>query len=78
MLRMADGTTYKSRLKVLMVFFRRSRGQWKEKCLSAKAALKKANNLIQWLRTSRDTWRTQAKELDAQLRQLREEKKAMG
>jgi len=78
MLRTADGTMYKSRLKVLMEFFRRSRDQWKEKCLSAKAALKKANNLIRWLETSRDAWKAQAKELETQLRQLREEQKTSG
>ncbi len=78
MLKTADGTTYKSRLKVLMEFFRRSRDQWKEKCLAAKAALKKANNLIRWLETSRDTWKAKAKELEAEVRQLREEQKTMG
>ncbi len=78
MLQTADGTTYKSRLKVLMEFFRRSRDQWKEKCLSAKATLKKANNLTRWLKASRDAWKAQAKELEAQLRQLREEQKTSG
>ena len=78
MLQTADGTTYKSRLKVLMEFFRRSRDQWKEKCLSTKATLKKANNLIRWLETSRDTWKAKAKELETEVRQLREEQKTMG
>ncbi len=78
MLQTADGTTYKSRLKVLMEFFRRSRDQWKEKCLAAKAALKKANNLIRWLETSRDTWKAKAKNLEGEARQLREEQKTMG
>lgn len=78
MLQTADGTTYKSRLKVLMEFFRRSRDQWKEKCLAAKAALKKANNLTRWLETSRDTWKAKAKQLETQVRQLREEQKTIG
>lgn len=78
MLQTADGTTYKSRLKVLVKFFRRSRDQWKEKCLSVKVALKKAKNLIRWLETSRDTWKAKAKELEAEVRQLREEQKAIG
>lgn len=78
MLKMADGKTYKSRLKVLVGFFRRSRDQWKEKCLAAKATLKKANNLIRWLETSRDSWKAKAKELEDQVRQLREEKKIIG
>ena len=41
MFQTADGTTYKSRRKVLLEFFRRSRDQWKDKCRQAKAALKK-------------------------------------
>ena len=78
MLQTVDGTVYKSRIKVLVEFFRRSRDQWKEKCLSAKAALKKANNLVRWLQTSRDTWKVKAKKLEAEVRQLREEQKTMG
>ena len=78
MVQTADGMTYKSRLKVLMEFFRRSRDQWKAKCLSAKATLKKANNLTRWLETSRDTWKAKAKELKAEIRQLREEQKTIG
>ena len=75
--KMADGKTYKSRLKVLVGFFRRSRDQWKEKCLAAKATLKKANNLIRWLETSRDSWKAKAKELEAQVHSTAK-KKSMG
>lgn len=78
MLKMADGKTYKSRLKVLVGFFRRSRDQWKEKCLAAKATLKKANNLIRWLETSRDSWKAKAKELEAQVHSNATKKKSMG
>ncbi len=75
MVRTADGTMYKSRLKVLMEFFRRSRDGWKQKCTDAKAALKKAHNLNRWLATSRDEWKAAARELKAELQCLREEQK---
>ena len=77
MIQTADGTMYKSRVKVLLEFFRRSRDKWKAKCIEAKSALKRANNRSRWLETSRDNWKTRATELEAQLRALREEEKAM-
>lgn len=77
MLQTADGTVYKSRIKVLAEFFRRSRDKWKKKCLAAKAALKKTNNLVRWLQTSRDTWKAKAEKLEAEVRQLREEQKML-
>lgn len=75
MFQTADGTTYKSRLKVLMEFFRSSRDRWKDKCIAAKAALKKANNRSRWLETSRDQWKARASELEAQLQSFCEEQK---
>ena len=75
MVQTADGTTYKSRLKVLMEFFRRSRDGWKRKCIDAKAALKKSQNRSRWLETSRDDWKARARELEAELQCLREEQK---
>jgi len=73
MFQTADGTTYKSRLKVLLEFFRRSRDQWKDKCIESKAALKTANNRSRWLETSRDQWKARANELESQLQAIREE-----
>ena len=75
MVHTADGTTYKSRLKVLMEFFRRSRDGWKRKCIDAKAALKKFQNRSRWLETSRDDWKARARELEVELQWLREEQK---
>jgi len=77
MLQTADGTTYKSRLKVLVEFFRRSRDGWKRKCKETKAALKKASNRARWLETSRDKWKARAAELEGQLQALREEQKTI-
>ncbi len=73
MLQTADGTTYKSRLKVLLEFFRRSRDAWKSKCMVVKAALTKAHNRNRWLETSRDNWKARGRELEAGLQGFREE-----
>jgi len=78
MLQTADGTVYKSRVKVLLRFFRRSRDQWKQKCKDVRAELKKANNRSRWLETNRDKWKTKARELEAELCSLRGGKKASG
>ncbi len=68
-----DGTTYKSRPRVLLTFFRRSRDNWKRKAREAKAALKLAKNQNRAVQESRARWKAQAKELEAELRRLREE-----
>jgi hypothetical protein len=76
MIQTADGTVYKTRAKVLLEFFRRSRDQWKRKCMDVRVALKKADNRNRWLQTSRDKWKARARELDAELCRLRDEQKA--
>ena len=68
-----DGTTYKSRLRLLLEFFRRSRDNWKRKCQEAKATLKLAKNQNRAVQKSRAKWKAQAKELEAELRRVREE-----
>lgn len=78
MLQTADGTMYKSRPKLLLEFFRRSRDQWKCKCKAAKAALKNAHNRNRWLETSRDQWKERARQLQGEVERLREEQKATG
>lgn len=78
MLQTADGTTYKSRPKLLLEFFRRSRDQWKDKCKASKAALKSAHNRCRWLETSRDQWKERARQLQAEVDRLRAEQKTTG
>ena len=73
-----EGTEYKTRPKVLMEFFHRSRDQWKEKCLAAKADLKKARNTIAWLQSSRDQWKQKCQQLQAELDQLQSGGKTAG
>lgn len=75
MLQATDGTVYKSRVKVLVEFFRRSRDQWKQKCKDVRAELKRANNRSRWLETNRDKWKAKARELQVELCSLREEQK---
>lgn len=77
MVQMADGSAYKTRIKPLTEFFRRSRDGWKQKCFTAKAELKKFKNRSQWLETSRDHWKVRAKELETELQCLREEQKTI-
>ena len=71
----ADGTHYKTRLKALLEFFRRSRDKWKRKCQSAKANLKTARNSIRWLESSRDQWKQKHQQLQGEVEQLRQEQK---
>lgn len=71
---------YKSRMKVLMRFFERSRNNWKRKCCRAKAELKLARNQIRAVEKSRARWRALSKqwrlELQETRRQLEEQKDA--
>jgi len=68
-----DGKTYKSRPKVLLDFFERSRNSWKRKCKQAKAELKLLKNQNSAVEKSRAGWRTQAKELAVEVQRLRKE-----
>ncbi len=77
MLQTTDGTVYKSRRKVLVEFFRRSRDQWKQKCKDVRAELKRSTNRNRWLETSRDNWKAKARELEAELYAVREEQKTI-
>jgi hypothetical protein len=75
-----EGTAYKSRPKLLLSFFKRSRDGWKRKCKKAKEQLKLAKNQNRAVEKSRARWKTRAKELEAEVEQLRhelEEQKAL-
>jgi chromosome segregation ATPase len=61
---------YKSPLKKLVVFFEKSRDQWKEKTLATKAQLKSAKNRIKFLESSKS-------ELKDKVKTLKEEKKQL-
>ena len=61
---------YKSPLKKLVVFFEKSRNQWKEKTLTTKVQLKIAKNRIKFLESSKS-------ELKDQVKSLKEDKKKL-
>jgi hypothetical protein len=60
---------YKSRSKLLMRFFVKSRDQWKAKCREAKFQLKLAKNKIHAMQKSRAGWKAEAKRLAAKLQE---------
>ena len=68
-----EGATYKSRPKLLLSFFKRSRDGWKRKCKKAKEQLKLAKNQNRAVEKSRARWKSRAKELEAELEQVRRE-----
>ena len=68
-----EGTTYRSPLRKLQLFFERSRNGWKEKCLKAKALVKRLSKRIQELEVSRDLWKERAKRQEEELRRIRRE-----
>ena len=45
---------YKSPRRKLLRFFEKSRDQWKDKCLEAKAAVKRLQNRVRFLEKSKD------------------------
>jgi hypothetical protein len=69
------GEVYKCRSKVLAPFFKKSRDRWKQRCHETKRNLKRITNRAAWLETSRDEWKTYAKQLEQEVRQLRGEQK---
>src|ERR1700691_1107602 len=54
---------YKSPPSKLLCFFRKSRNQWKEKCLATKRLVKQLKNRIRFLETSKEHWKSQVGEL---------------
>lgn len=62
---------YKSRPKLLVRFFEKSRDRWKVKCQDAKFQLKLARNKIRAMQKSRTAWKTEAKRLEAELQETR-------
>lgn len=72
-----DGATYRSPLKKLVRFFRRSRDAWKRKCQEAKRKLKSFAVRLRVLRQNRDRWKELAGQQQAELERLREELEAV-
>ena len=63
--------TYKSPVRKLVRFFKKSRDQWKAKCLEAKATAKGLQHRIRYLERSKVEWKTRAKELEKELARMK-------
>lgn len=62
--------TYRSPQRKLVLFFEKSRNQWKAKCLEAKKALRGMTNRAHWLAQSRDRWKDRASTLARRVQEL--------
>ena len=68
-----EGKTYRSPLRKLQRFFERSRNGWKQRCLNAKASIKRLSNRVRKLEASRDRWKERAQQQQEELRRIRDE-----
>jgi hypothetical protein len=59
--------TYTSPQRKLLRFFEKSRDQWKAKCRTAKAKIKRLSNRVRFLEASRARWKQRARELERAL-----------
>ena len=64
-------TGYKSPQRKLVRFFEKSRDQWKAKCQTAKATVKRLQNRVRFLEKSKAEWKTRTQTLEAEVAQLR-------
>jgi DNA repair ATPase RecN len=62
---------YKSPQRKLVRFFEKSRDQWKTKCQTAKATVKRLQNRVRFLEQSKAQWKARAQALEAEVAQLR-------
>jgi hypothetical protein len=67
------GEDYKSPVRKLVAFFKRSRDKWKLKMAKAKKELKRLENRVRFLEKSRDHWKDKARELEAKNARLQAE-----
>jgi chromosome segregation ATPase len=65
--------SYKSPLRKLIAFFRRSRDRWKNKCHDLRRQLKKEQNQVRAVEKSRAAWRDKAQAATRQLQALQRE-----
>jgi hypothetical protein len=62
---------YKSPMRKLIRFFEKSRDQWKAKCQTAKATVKRLQNRVRYLEQSKAAWKQRAQQLECEVAQLR-------
>lgn len=64
---------FRSPVKKLLSFFRRSRDQWKQKCQQAKLRVKRLQTKVSDLQASRGEWKHKARQAQAELDRLQRE-----
>ena len=64
-------TRFKSPQRKLVRFFEKSRDQWKAKCQTAKATVKRLQNRVRFLEHSKAELKTRTQALEAEVTQLR-------
>ncbi len=64
-------TPYSSPPRKLIRFFEKSRDQWKSKCQTAKATVKRLQNRVRFLERSKAQWKERAQQLEAEVARLR-------
>jgi chromosome segregation ATPase len=67
-----SGVNWKSPLRKLVEFFRRSRDGWKAKYLAKKEQYKLMSNQLRAVEKSRAKWRQTAEEAQQEIRQLQQ------
>jgi hypothetical protein len=68
---------YKSPQRKLVRFFARSRDQWKEKCLAAKAMGKGLKHRMRFLERSKEHWKRRVQALEGELMRMQAHVQAM-
>ena len=68
---------YCSSPEKLADWFLKSRNKWKKKIISKQKELRKAGIKIRDLQKSRENWKAKAKQYQAQIKELEEEKKLL-
>jgi hypothetical protein len=63
---------FRSPLRKLVVFFRRSRDKWKEKCQKAKRQNKSLKICLAKMKESRDRWKAQAMAWEEEIKRRRQ------
>ena len=62
---------YRSPPRKLIRFFEKSRDQWKGKCQTAKATVKRLQNRVRFLEKSKEQWKSRAQALEKEKAQLK-------
>ena len=71
-------TRFKSPQRKLVRFFEKSRDQWKAKCQTAKATVKRLQNRVRFLERSKAELKTRTRALETEVAQLRAQLERVG